>query len=102
VLHDGVFEQRSVARRLSMSVATLRRRLAEEGTDFRSLRAQAMTAYARARLLQTTHIANIGEELGFSDARAFSRAFKKWTGCTPSSWRRSHGDTQPIPTGHLQ
>jgi AraC-like DNA-binding protein len=91
VLHDGVFEQKSVARRLNMSVATLRRRLTEEGTDFRSLRAQAMTAYARARLLQTTHIANVGEELGFSDARAFSRAFKQWTGSTPSNWRRSRG-----------
>jgi AraC-like DNA-binding protein len=102
VLRDGMFEQKNVARRLNVSVATLRRRLTEEGTDFRSLRADAMTAYARARLVQATHVAVIGEELGFSDARAFSRAFKKWTGCTPTDWRRSHGTAALTAPAHLQ
>ncbi|MDR3511685.1 MAG: helix-turn-helix domain-containing protein [Caulobacteraceae bacterium] len=74
--------------RLGLSVATLRRRLTEEGADFRGLRAEAMAAYASARLMQTPHIAQGGEELGFSDPRAFTRAFKAWTGHTPSDWRR--------------
>lgn len=88
-LADGLFDQRPIARRIGLSVATLRRRLAEEGLEFRALRAQAMSAYASARLMQTAQIAQVGEELGFSDPRAFTRAFKAWTGHTPSDWRRS-------------
>jgi len=89
VLEVGGMDQESVARKLGMSVATLRRRLAEEDTSFRDERQHAMNAYARGRLLETRDIATVAEELGFSDSRAFTRAFKAWNGLTPSDYRAS-------------
>jgi AraC-like DNA-binding protein len=87
VLEAGAADQEAVARALGMSVATLRRRLSEENTSFRALRQQAMNAYARNRVLETRDIATVAEELGFSDPRAFTRAFKTWNGMTPSDYR---------------
>ena len=86
-LEVGAADQESVARTLGMSVATLRRRLAEEDTSFRSERQRSMNAYACERLLETRDIATVAEELGFSDPRAFTRAFKGWNGVTPSDYR---------------
>ena len=86
----GAADQESVARALGMSVATLRRRLADEDTSFRSERQRAKNAYAQERLLETRDIASVAEELGFSDPRAFTRAFKAWNGVTPSDYRACH------------
>jgi AraC-like DNA-binding protein len=72
-----------------MSVATLRRRLAETDTSFRDERQRAMNTYACERLLEVRDIAAVAEELGFSDPRAFTRAFKAWNGLTPSDFRES-------------
>jgi AraC-like DNA-binding protein len=89
-LEGGASEQAAVARGLGLSVATLRRRLAEENTSFRSERQGVMNDYARARVLETRDIATVAEELGFSDPRAFTRAFKAWNGMTPSDYRARH------------
>ena len=53
VLDGGIFDQREAARRLGVSVATLRRRLQDEGTGFRRLRAGAMCNYAKAHLARS-------------------------------------------------
>ena len=87
VLDGGIFDQREAARRLGVSVATLRRRLQDEGTGFRRLRAGAMCNYAKAHLVRSVEVAEVADDLGFSDPRAFTRAFKTWTGHTPSEWR---------------
>lgn len=89
LLGDGVREQEDAAQRLGVSVATLRRRLAESGVGFRELRHEAMNAYARRRLQQIADVGQVAEELGFSDPRAFTRAFKAWNGATPTGWLRS-------------
>jgi AraC-like DNA-binding protein len=86
-LEAGAADQEAVAQQLNMSVATLRRRLAEEETSFRAIHRQMMNDYARARILETRDIATVAEELGFSDPRAFTRAFKDWNGVTPSDYR---------------
>jgi AraC-like DNA-binding protein len=86
-LETGAADQEAVAQQLGMSVATLRRRLAEEETSFRVIHRQMMNDYARARILETRDIATVAEELGFSDPRAFTRAFKDWNGVTPSDYR---------------
>ncbi len=89
-LEVGGADQESVARQLGMSVATLRRRLADEDTSFRGERQRALNAYACERLLETRDIGTVAEELGFSDPRAFTRAFKAWNGVTPSDYRARH------------
>lgn len=82
-----------VAARLKMPSWTLRRKLAEEGTQFRSIvndtrRDLAMT-YIRDTELAFGEIAYL---LGFASAEAFQRAFKRWCGETPGAFRRGrHG-----------
>ena len=87
-LEGGAEHQRDVAHRLGVSIATLRRRLGAEGTGYRLLHQEAMNARARRRVRLGVDLAEIAEELGFSDRRAFSRAFKDWNGMTPSQYRR--------------
>lgn len=79
-----------VAIRLKLPTWTLRRRLAEEGTQFRAVlndtrRDLAMT-YIRDTELAFGEIAYL---LGFASAEAFQRAFKRWNGQTPGEFRRS-------------
>jgi AraC-like DNA-binding protein len=86
-LRDGLPDQASVARRLGLSVATLRRRLALAGHSFRELREEVLNERAKSRLREGLLLAEISDELGFSDLRAFTRAFRRWNGRTPSAFR---------------
>ncbi len=79
-----------VAARLKLPTWTLRRKLAEEGTQFRAIlndtrRDLAMT-YIRDTELAFGEIAYL---LGFASAEAFQRAFKRWNNQTPGEFRRS-------------
>ena len=79
-----------VARALELSVRTLRRRLEDAGTSFREV-SDRLRAQAAQRLLheQGLTVAEAGRQLGFSDARAFRRAFKRWLGQVPGEVRRA-------------
>ncbi len=77
-----------IAGRLRMSSRTLRRRLTEEGVSFQDLQRDARQRFAIAYLRETNmSIEDIADQLGFSDAANFRRAFKQWTGRVPSSYR---------------
>lgn len=77
-----------VAEMLSMSKRTLERRLGEEGMSFRRVSDEVNFEVAR-HLLESTAmpITQIGLALKFSEASAFSRAFRKWAGESPRDWR---------------
>jgi len=79
-----------VALHLQLPTWTLRRKLAEEGTRFRSLlndtRRDLAETYIRDTELAFGEIAYL---LGFASAEAFQRAFKRWTGITPGEFRRN-------------
>ncbi len=85
-LRRGLIDQRRIADLLEMSVATLRRRLAEEGSSFRSLRKEELNQAAQSLLRKRRPIADVAEELGFSEFRSFNRAFKDWNGLTPKAF----------------
>ncbi|MBS0226426.1 MAG: AraC family transcriptional regulator [Proteobacteria bacterium] len=79
-----------VARSLELSVRTLRRRLSEAGTSFRAI-SDRVHAEAARRLLceEGMTVAATSKQLGFSDSRAFRRAFKRWLGLLPGEIRRN-------------
>ena len=79
--------ERLVAAQLGWSTRSLQRRLQEEHTTFRELLADCRREVAMATLRMGTHsVSELGHQLGFSHVGAFSRAFKRWTGQTPSAY----------------
>lgn len=82
------FNLESAAQSLHLSARTLRRRLNEHGTTFQQLVGVIRRAES-TRLLRTTSLSldQLAERLGYSDSSNFSRAFQKWTGMTPGSFR---------------
>ncbi len=83
-------DSRGMAARLDMSEQTMRRRLAVEGMSYQQIKDNLRQDVAH-RLLRSTSLSvtRISEQLGFSQARAFTRAFKQWTGRTPRDFRES-------------
>ncbi|AYC33508.1 AraC family transcriptional regulator [Pseudomonas cavernae] len=90
LLHGREPDLEEVAARLQMPTWTLRRKLAEEGTQFRAIlndtRRDLAMAYIRDTELSFGEIAFL---LGFASAEAFQRAFKRWSGGTPGEFRRA-------------
>lgn len=88
-LSHGDTSMESVARKLAMSVATLRRRLAEEHVSFSEivdgLREELARRYLSEQEQATSEVAFL---LGFSDVVAFHKAFRRWTGMTPAEFRK--------------
>lgn len=81
--------QAAMAKLMNTSERTLKRRLSEEGTTFRSLVMQARYEIAKELLeTQAIPVGDIAERLGFSDSSSFSQAFKRWHGCGPQSYRK--------------
>jgi AraC-like DNA-binding protein len=79
----------SVARKLGMSVRSLRRRLTAEGKSYADLMDEALASIAKACLRDERRtILDTARELGFADSTGFHRAFKRWTGLTPLEFRR--------------
>ncbi|QDX80653.1 hypothetical protein B9N43_04975 [Denitratisoma sp. DHT3] len=72
------------------SESTLRRRLREEGTNYKALRDLCLREAAERYLAHGTWtVDQIVERLGFSDSLALRRAFRRWTGMTPTQYRKS-------------
>jgi AraC-like DNA-binding protein len=80
----------AVAAALKMSPRTLQRRLGQEGTGFAEVLDGVRQELAR-RLVRgsTLPLSEIAFRLGFADLATFSRAFKRWTGTPPGTYRRS-------------
>lgn len=78
----------AVCRALAVSRQTLHRRLQAEGTTFAALHAEWRRRRADAMLhAERVPVAVVASRLGFSEAGAFSRAYKRWTGRRPSDGR---------------
>ena len=78
------------AEALHMSVRTLQRRLKEEGTSFQQIVEECHRQMGISLLKNTSLGVNeISLMLGYADARAFRRAFKRWTGKNPLEMRKA-------------
>jgi AraC-like DNA-binding protein len=88
VLHKGEASMGAIADKLGVSRQTLYRALKNEGVTFEQvldeLRHKLALEYLRGRKATVNETAYL---VGFSDPAAFSRAFKRWTGKSPSEMR---------------
>jgi len=79
-----------VAQKMNCSVRTLRRNLTTENTQFKSIKAQYLRDKSIHLITETpTSIEEIARILGYTEASAFSRVFKQWTGSSPRDYRNS-------------
>lgn len=78
-----------VARALNMSGRTLRRRLVASGVSFEGLVENVRKTRALSLLTHSSiAVEKVAAETGYSDVRNFRRAFKRWTGVSPSEYRQ--------------
>lgn len=94
-LSGGVPKLSDVANGLGMSGRTLQRKLSDEGAVFQNLVDQARRELSE-RLLRTTQypLIEIAYLTGFAEQSGFTRAFKRWAGETPRSYRISSTSNQ--------
>jgi AraC-like DNA-binding protein len=78
----------AVAGRLAMSARSLHRHLGEEGCQFTALLDEVRQEFAKRYLARgTVSASEVAYLVGFQSPTAFFRAFKRWTGQTPSTYR---------------
>ena len=87
-LADGYPSLELVAEKMYMSTSAIQRNLAWEGLSYTDLveetRRNLAEMYFKQRNLSLSEIAYL---LGYSELSAFSRAFRRWTGCSPREFR---------------
>jgi AraC-like DNA-binding protein len=93
---SAITDQEDVARELNVSVRTLRRQLAEEGTSFRELSAEVSRLLAEELLGSGLSVEEVAHRLGYSGASAFTHAFRRWHGVTPGQFARSARRTRTV------
>jgi AraC-like DNA-binding protein len=71
---------------------TLHRRLRIAGTSFRQELDLARQSVSEQLLGSTSlPVCDVANAMGYADSSGFIRAFQRWTGTSPTSWRRKHG-----------
>lgn len=88
-LPSGRIDIQSVSSTIAMSARSLQRRLEEIGTSYQEVvddvrRTQALKHIADPKL----SVSEVAFLVGYSEPRAFLRAFKRWTGTSPQRHRR--------------
>jgi AraC-like DNA-binding protein len=101
-LQAGSATVQGLAARLKVSPRTLHRTLAAEGTSYRRLLDQLRLDIAGRHLADDRmSVAEVAFLVGFSEISAFHRAFKRWTGRTPVTFRAESRTRPDGPSGHL-
>jgi AraC-like DNA-binding protein len=94
-LESGAPDRSFVAKSLGMSDRSLQRRLHDEGTSFRAVLDDWRRDLAREQL-QTVGapIAEVAYLTGFTEVSSFTRAVRRWFGCTPGQLRFDRATVQ--------
>jgi AraC-like DNA-binding protein len=89
LLPSGDASQQTVAANLNRSVSALQRQLKSEGASYREILEDTRRTLAQQFIRENRYsLSQIAYLLGFSDQANFSRAFKRWTGTTPTDFAR--------------
>ncbi|GAB5449578.1 AraC family transcriptional regulator [Gymnodinialimonas sp.] len=89
-LSEGLPNMADIARRLGLSARSLHRRLADHGLSFQTLTEETRREIAIGMLQDEAYaLSEIAFLTGYSEQSAFNRAFKRWMGVTPATYRKS-------------
>lgn len=99
---DERTQQRELAQMVNISERTLRRRLEAQSVSFQALRDETRFERARDLLARTSMtMAQVADAVGYSDARSFRRAFKRWSGTLPADFRAASASASVSPPSSL-
>jgi AraC-like DNA-binding protein len=89
VMDGGETSIEAMAKKLGMSARSLQRHLADEGTRYNDLLAQIRAEFAKRYLSRgTVSASEVAYLIGFTEPPAFFKAFKRWTGMTPTEFQQ--------------
>ena len=92
---EGVFDANKLASQMDMSLRSLQRHLRDAGVTAAQLIEDECQIRARHLLSHTNRsVKEIARSLGYSDDRAFRRAFQRWTGQSPAAYRQVRNPKQ--------
>ena len=92
LLPSGSVTTKSVAKELGLSERTMARRLADAGTSFRQIIEEVRRELAKRYMVEPdVRPSQIARLLGYSEPSAFTHAFRRWTGRSPSQFRGTAG-----------
>lgn len=95
LLH-GVPERSQAAQQFGLTDRAFARRLHSQGLSYSDLVDGVRKESACIAVADTERaFTDIAQSLGFSEASAFNRAFKRWCGYTPGEWRLAGGEPEP-------
>jgi len=92
----------ALATELGLSERSLRRRLAKEGLDFRTILAEDRCALAREMLRDGRCVKETAHELGYASSSAFYKAFRRWAGASPTAFVTRERYTDAGAKPHLE
>jgi len=88
-LSEGAPKMAHIASQMGMSVRSFHRRLAEDGVSFQTLLERTRRELAEGLLRDNAYsLAEVAFLTGFSEQSSFNRAFKRWVGLTPATYRK--------------
>ena len=92
VRYYGAFPSlENAARELGMSGRTMRRKLAEDGTSYQQELNHVREKFAREYFIRGGEsVTELAHLLGFADSSAFAKAFRSWTGLSPTDFMQQH------------
>ena len=92
VSREGAMTSEEIAQLMRLSTRTFRRRIAEEGNTFQSMRLDIIRDRALKLVLDKRIALNeVSRELGYSNQASLTRSFRRWFDATPMQIRRRGG-----------
>lgn len=93
-LHNPSFGLKELEDRLGINAWRLQAGLRAADTSLKALKAEIRQDQALSRLTETDQpVSQIASDLGYTDRSNFTRAFRAWTGISPSQFREENTKT---------